>query len=58
MKVTYHKARTLNLGNYESLRVEVGIELDCADGDENATFERLKDWVNGKLQREEAAVKR
>src|SRR6266851_2931565 len=52
MRVSYSKGRTLNMGQFESLRVDVGIELECADGEEEATFERLKNWVNQRLAKE------
>ena len=52
MKITYTKGRTINLGNFESLRVDIGIELDCEDGEQDATLSRLKGWVESKLKAE------
>ena len=52
MKVTYSKGRTVNLGNFESLRVDIGIELECQDGEEDETFKRLKAWIDAKLAKE------
>jgi len=54
MRITYTKGRTVNLGNFESSRVDIGITLDCDDGDENPTLERMKAWVDSKLAKETA----
>jgi hypothetical protein len=43
---------TKNLGNYESLRVEVSISWPCpADGDSiESTYGKCKEWVESKLE--------
>ena len=52
IKVSYYKGRTVNLGNYESERLDIGIELECEDGQEDVTLVRAKEWINRKLQRD------
>lgn len=52
IKVSYYKGRTVNLGNYESERLDIGIELECEDGQEDATLARAREWINRKLQRD------
>ena len=55
MQITYKKRLTKNLGNYESLAVEVGIE-DEVNYETGETFEecyiRLRETVNLKLKKE------
>ena len=51
-KITYSKGRTVNLGNFESQRVDIGIEIDCEEGKEDRTFDILKTWVEGRLKQE------
>lgn len=48
--IKYSKRETHNLGNYESVSVEISIE-DEPEGDESKTecYERLKLWVDEKL---------
>ena len=41
-KVNYNKGAVINLGNYESTRVQVGIELDCEN---NEVGERMKEAI-------------
>jgi len=56
-RVKYNKGRTINIGNFESIRVDVGIELEMAasDGREiDATFDRLKAWVDKRIATEVA----
>lgn len=52
MKITYMKGRTINLGNFESLRVDIGIELECPVEKRDETFEAAKTWVENKLSKE------
>ena len=56
MKISYNKGRTINLGNFESTRVDVGIEVDAGDGndfiDADDMFEKCKRWVESKLAKE------
>jgi hypothetical protein len=39
---------TRNLGNFESLRLDIGLELD-GSGNPNVTFDRGYKWVEAKL---------
>jgi hypothetical protein len=39
---------TRNMGNFESLRVDVGLELE-GKGNPNPTFEKAYNWAEGKL---------
>ena len=57
-KVKYGAGRTFNLGNYESAKVDVGIELICdSEEDLDDQFEKAKEWVDGKIAEEEARIK-
>lgn len=48
-KVQVALGYTKNLGNYESLRVDVSLEMPCALGSEDAAFSTAFDWVDGKV---------
>ena len=57
-KVSFHLARTLNMGNYESTKVSVGLELE-RDGsltrqEVEDMYEKAKSFVEGKVKEEEA----
>ena len=55
MQVTYSKRHTKNLGNYQNMSIEIGIE-DNVKYDEGETFEeayvRIRELVNFKLKKE------
>jgi len=55
MQITYSKRHTKNLGNYENMSIEIGIE-DNIKYDEGETFEeayvRIRELVNFKLKKE------
>ena len=55
MQITYTKRHTKNLGNYQNLTIEIGIE-DNVKYDEGETFDegfvRIRELVNFKLKKE------
>jgi len=54
MKVRYDLSRTVNLGNYESAKIGIGIETDVPDGSTlDETFAWIRAWVNDKVAEEE-----
>jgi hypothetical protein len=49
-KVTVALGYTLNLGNFQSLRIDLGIEDSRRDGESvNDAFDRVYSFVEGKL---------
>lgn len=49
-KVTVSLGYTLNLGNFQSLRIDIGIEDSRRDGENiNDAFERVYSFVEDKL---------
>jgi hypothetical protein len=50
IKISYSNGKTLNLGNYESARVDVSmeIEVDGSGAIENA-YTMVKEWVDAKV---------
>lgn len=46
---------TRNMGNYESLRVDIGLDLDGV-GNPNATFDKAWNWSQEKLIEKMAEV--
>lgn len=52
-KVTYEVQRVVNLGNYESLRVTVGMTSAVAGEEKTqAAYERIKEEVDNRLNKE------
>jgi hypothetical protein len=57
-RVEYKAGTTINMGNYESLRVDVGIVLPSRMSPDSldTTFEFCREWVEGKLEEEIARI--
>ncbi len=47
---------TKNLGNYESAKIEVWLNVPCEAGSEEEAFTYVKNWVDAKLQSEVAEM--
>lgn len=57
LRLKYQKGRTINLGNFESERIDIGIECDIDAYDNifaarDEVFPQLKAWVESKLAEE------
>jgi hypothetical protein len=55
-RIKYGLGRTINMGNYENAKIEVGLELDVETADRDALdgwFEKARKWVNNKVKQEE-----
>lgn len=56
LRLKYQKGRTINLGNFESERIDIGIECEFNNEYEQFTrdevFADLKSWVESKLAEE------
>jgi len=53
-RVSYSVTKTINLGNYESVKVQAGLEVQCDRTDEalDATWEQTKEWVDARIREE------
>lgn len=49
-EVGFEASYTMNLGNYESTRINVSIKVPCLTEEIDAVFEYGQNWVNGKLE--------
>jgi hypothetical protein len=49
--VSIRRSKTLNLGNYESERIEVGLSVPCQPEKINEVAESVKRWINIQLVR-------
>jgi hypothetical protein len=50
-EIAFHRAATVNLGNFNSTKVEVLATVEVQEGeDPEAVFERLTQWVNTKVK--------
>lgn len=56
-KVHFSLGRTINLGNFESVRLDIGAEAVVAeDADPAVVYDELRDWVNDRLIKEEEEI--
>lgn len=56
-KVTYEAGGTFNLGNYESVRVSVRVELPCYAEEVTEVYEEIKEYVGERLKENIKEVK-
>jgi hypothetical protein len=49
---------TVNMGNYESCRVEVSLRLPCYAEEKDAACEHAKKWVEGRVMAEVDSVRK
>jgi hypothetical protein len=47
---------TINLGNYESCRLDVGLTLPCPREDVDVAFAKVKAWVEQRVTEEVAEI--
>lgn len=53
LKLKYQKGRTINLGNFESERIDIGIEVEVSEQyGRDETFAEMKTWVESQLAKE------
>lgn len=51
-RVSVMMGMTLNLGNYESARIDVSVALPCYREEVDAAYVQAHEWVNSRLQKE------
>jgi len=51
-EVTVKFGQTINLGNYTTARIDVGLVVKCDPGDESVIYEKAKAWIEGRMQDE------
>jgi hypothetical protein len=58
-RVSFSMGRTINMGNYESTRIDIGVELPFGVGPDalEAAYENAKRFVTGKLKEQEMECK-
>lgn len=55
-EVGYEIGLTLNLGNYESARITVGVKLPCYVEELDVTLQRAKAWAEKHLETEKSGI--
>ena len=55
--VTSEGSHTINLGNYESAKIVVGLRVFCGKDDINAAYEFATDWISEKIKAEVKKIK-
>jgi len=55
-RIRYELSRTINTGKFESVKVQIGLEMECEQTKEDVekAFRRCKSFVDGRLEEEEA----
>lgn len=48
--VSFEEGATINLGDYNSARVKVGVAYPCSKEELDSAFNFIKSWVDNKLQ--------
>ena len=51
--VSFSLGRTINLGNFENVKIEVGIDVHTDTDKLEADYEKARRWVEKKLAEEE-----
>lgn len=52
MTIKYSKGVTINLGNYQSARVDIGAEFQISSRDYETEMAKLKSLIEGELVKE------
>lgn len=53
LRLKYQKGRTINLGNFESERIDIGIEVEVSEQyGRDETFSEMKAWIEYQLAEE------
>ena len=50
--VSYSARRVINLGNFETVHIEVGVSLTCSQADIIPTYDKAKEFVGTRLETE------
>ncbi len=53
VRVKFSLGKTINTGNYENVKIEVGVEMTCEEDEVDATYKRVRSFVNKRLEQEE-----
>jgi hypothetical protein len=48
---------TINQGNYESARIDVGIRMPCNPADVEETYQTAKDWCESRIKIEVKSIR-
>lgn len=56
MKISVSIGRTINMGNYESARIDVSTEMECVVADMDATYAKAKAWCDERVTEELEAL--
>lgn len=55
-RVSVEYSLTINLGNYESARVCIGVQVPCYKEEINDAYAFAQSWVEGRVGEEKAAI--
>ena len=54
--VKYSLGATINLGNFNSARIDVGVEMPCEPGKEKSTYRHAREFVVSRLEIEKEKI--
>ena len=52
VKVTYGTSNTVNMGNFESVKVNVEVTFDCSEEELEETYAKARSFVDSHMQEE------
>ena len=50
--VSYSKRQLVNMGNFETVAIEISASIECAEDNLNATYNKVKEFVTGRIELE------
>ncbi|MGQ9570677.1 MAG: hypothetical protein ACUVUQ_07510 [Thermodesulfovibrionales bacterium] len=55
--VSYRRSKTINMGNYESEKVEIGLTVPCKKTEQAKTLKNIIKWVNEEVMKVIQSIK-
>jgi hypothetical protein len=52
-EIKYGMGKTINLGNYENVKIEASLEVSCEDSQIEEKWEEVKEFVHKKIEEAE-----
>ena len=57
VKIGVNRSETINLGNFESSKIGISIELSCDEKEVETKYDELQKWIRSKMKKEIANLK-
>ena len=53
MKIKYNMGKTINMGNFENVKLDFGVEMMCEEKDMDKKWVEAEEFVQQKIEEEE-----